>query len=401
MDMPKQTLRQKRGQKSILDPRWFMHLTPKELHKHFNAFDFYFRDFLGRYKDPALKWDAAGMKGAAIKVPVGSPGPVIHIIAMSARSGWRYHSIPPEVLRKVDPDAYTMINGKRARAGDIGYILAAPLIRLEVVEDPRALEAAQRYTENPSFGIGLSRLSKPAVIFTSDLGFLVTNERVHGKFSKPPQFVLYQHMIGDTSEYPENGPFYIGITQRDWKKRWGEHRSAINRGSQLKFHRVFRERLESDRLTHVNHKVMAAVETLEEIQTMEELAVDGHWGEERLLNMIPGGQKGLRFLHEHNILGSKGEMRPDKLDRLLERWIDEHPRKGLPAPWVAEKWRDDEWAAQAITSQEGRLTIDQVKAIRSLGASGQSAAKIVENVGARNVEQVERVLKGQTYSRIQ
>lgn len=368
------------------------------MHKHFAAFDYYFRDFLGRYKDPALKWDIAGMKGVMVKVPVGAPGPVIHIIAMNTGKDWHYHSVPPDMLRKVDPDAYTMVNGKRTRAGDVGYVLATPTIRLEVVEDSSCFEAAQRYAENPSVKIDFAQLSKPAVLFTADVGHLVTNERVHGKFSKPPSYVLYQHMFGDASEYPENGPFYIGITQRDWKKRWGEHRAAINRGSQLKFHRTFRERFESGRLTHVNHKVMAAVETFEDVQMLEELAVDGHWGEARLLNMIPGGQKGLRFLHEHNILGSDAGCKPDKLDRLLERWIDEHPRKGLPAPWVAEKWRDDEWAAQAITSQEGRLSIEQVKAIRAL--AGHPIKEIVEVVGAKNEAQVERVLRGETYSRI-
>ena len=91
--MPKQTLREKRGQKLILDPRWFMHLTPKELHKHFAAFGYNFRDYLGRYTDPALKWDVAGMKGKMLKIPVGSLGPVIHIMAMATGYRWRYHSI--------------------------------------------------------------------------------------------------------------------------------------------------------------------------------------------------------------------------------------------------------------------------------------------------------------------
>jgi hypothetical protein len=49
------------------------------------------------------------------------------------------------------------------------------------------------------------------------------------------RYTLYQHIFGSSSEYPDGGVLYIGITARDWKKRWAEHRNAILRGSPLKF----------------------------------------------------------------------------------------------------------------------------------------------------------------------
>jgi hypothetical protein len=75
------------------------------------------------------------------------------------------------------------------------------------------------------------------------------------------------------------------------------------------------------------------------------------------------------------------------------------PRKGLPAPWVAEKWKDPEWAVAQICGREDCLSVDQVRAIREL-AKGHPVEEISSRIGARNVEQVRRVLDGKTYTRV-
>jgi hypothetical protein len=79
--------------------------------------------------------------------------------------------------------------------------------------------------------------------------------------------------------------------------------------------------------------------------------------------------------------------------------LEAHPRKGLPAPWVAEKWRDNDWAVAQICGREGRLSVDQVRAIRALSEEFD-AEEIAERIGASNATQVERVLDGKTYTRI-
>jgi hypothetical protein len=207
-------------------------------------------------------------------------------------------------------------------------------------------------------------------------------------------------MFGDGTEYPMNGPFYVGITQRDWKKRWGEHHAAINRGSPLKFHRTFRERTDEGQITHIHHKIMGVVDDVKALYALEEEMIDGHWHDTRLLNMIPGGEKGIKYLHEHRILDRKVQPMPDHLDTILEKWVRDHPRKGLPAPWVSERWKDDESASQVICGREGRLSITQVQTIREMDRAGLGPEEIAGKVSAKNVLQVQRVATGKTYSRV-
>ena len=298
-------------------------------------------------------------------------------------------------------------NGQNISILELGELPVNPLFRLEIVSDPvfiEHFEEANRGEFSPqearSIQIDESRITKPSRMFTCKVGALITNERVHGRHAEPPRYVLYQHIFGRGSEYPSEGLFYIGITQRDWKRRWGEHKAAINRGSPLKFHRSFRERMEAGQITFINHFVMEAVGDLGLLNRMEEQIVDGHWDDDRLLNMIPGGEKGLKYLHEHGIVDRKVEPMPDQRDAILETWMRENPRKGLPAPWVAEKWKDDEWAANIICGPKVRLSIAQVRAIRQMHSEGLTPEEIREKVMARNLSQVIRVIAGKTYERI-
>lgn len=53
----------KRCQNFILNRKWFEHFSPRDFHIHFEYFDYLFRDYIGRHKNPALLWDAAGVAG--------------------------------------------------------------------------------------------------------------------------------------------------------------------------------------------------------------------------------------------------------------------------------------------------------------------------------------------------
>lgn len=93
----------------------------------------------------------------------------------------------------------------------------------------------------------------------------------------------------------------MGVSTRSWQKRWSEHRRAIEMGSPLLFHRRFREEQKGGRLTYVHHRVMAITDDLEELYESEEFLVEGHWDDERRLNMVPGGKSGLRYLRENGL----------------------------------------------------------------------------------------------------
>lgn len=50
-----------------------------------------------------------------------------------------------------------------------------------------------------------------------------------------------QHIFGMGNSYPNDRFFYVGITKRRWQTRWAEHLRAVEKGSQLLFHRKFKE----------------------------------------------------------------------------------------------------------------------------------------------------------------
>lgn len=265
-----------------------------------------------------------------------------------------------------------------------------PTILIDLVTDPLFIEAAKRgqttITEND--------IKQPTLLFSIPAHFLFSPKH----FPKRA-YVLYQHIFGNGSSYPNDGYFYVGVTTRSWQKRWSEHRLAIRSGSPLLFHRKFCEEEEGGRVTYIHHKVMGITDDLEELYKAEEFLVDGHWQDQRRLNMIPGGKSGLRYLRENGLLQQSVVPMPDERNRIVSDWLKEHPRKGLPAPWVSEKWRDKDWAVAQICGRDDRLSIDQVRAIRKL-AEEYSAEEIYIRIGARNVAQVKRVLEGKTYARV-
>ena len=196
-----------------------------------------------------------------------------------------------------------------------------------------------------------------------------------------------------------SGCFYVGVTTRSWQTRWKEHRRAIETGSPLLFHRKLREELSAGRVTYIHHKVMGTTADLESLYATEEWLIEGHWGDARRLNMIPGGKSGLRYLRENGMLVERQAPLPDERDSVVVNWLRNHPRKGVPAPWVAERWRDSAWAMAQICGRDGRLSADAVRAIREL-AKTHSPETIAERIGAANREQVQRVIDGKTYTRV-
>jgi hypothetical protein len=384
----------------IIDKEAFRFYTPKELHPHLKQFDACLA--ATARKDLSIK---ALVDQHLSVFSVEKYFPIVHLIALFKDGRWIYFPAPPRQYKR--KEGHRVVS-ERTSEGPSGM---SPFLRLEVVSDPNLTaispEAAMRIlrlgamTDNSdemeAYTKRANEASRPAVLFTAPMA-MMKRSVAHQYLAK--RFTLYQHIFGQGHEYPEDGPFYIGITARDWKRRWSEHRAAILRGSMLKFHRTYRERATGKQLTYVHHKVMGVATTLEEIQDLEEIFVEGHWEDARLLNMIPGGRAGLAYLHERGMTGNHGMSSPDDAEKVLETWLQEHPRKGLPAPWVTEKWKDDGYALNVICGPEGRLTVEQIISIRSMAQGGIHTDDIVSIVGAKNRQQVQRVIEGRTYSRI-
>ncbi|MFC4236016.1 hypothetical protein ACFOY8_12295 [Thalassospira xianhensis] len=392
-----------KGQKFILNQRWFEHLAPRELHAHFPHFDHLFRVFLGRHKEFGLKLDMHGIAGVPLKVKVGDPEPTIHFVAIKNSEKWTRFYIPPGPISAVPDDARVSTMGQSVDIAEHGYVFLHPILRFEVVTDPymarqalsmENIQAALTDQAAPPYEIGA--IQTPSQIFSTKLEYLVTTKRVHGNNSQLPRYVLYEHMFGNEHEYPFNGLFYVGITRRSWRKRWAEHKAAIARGSRLKFHQAFRERRNGGRLTHVHHHVLAVLDDLDTLYQAERAIVAGHWHDTRLLNMIPGGHDGLRYLRRRKIVSEESALSPEERERTLENWMQNRPI----AKALNERWLDPDWAAAVVCAPANRFSIEDVCTIRELSATGLPLSEIASRIGCDNLTRVRKVIAGQSYQRV-
>jgi len=197
----------------------------------------------------------------------------------------------------------------------------------------------------------------------------------------------------DTDSY-----YYVGITGRNWLLRLGEHIDEIHRGSERKFHKAWRESmgmtdvLFTSSLRNINL-------TYEDAMNWEEASVDNIAIDGNSLNMIPGGFKGLKFLHEHRII-NRIDISIEERDRAIAEFVKRHPRKGVPNLFISELWEDDEFYQKVIEAKPKTLTAEQVRKIRELYKHGKTASEIVDAVGALNELQVKNVISGKYYGRI-
>ena len=198
----------------------------------------------------------------------------------------------------------------------------------------------------------------------------------------------------DSDEY-----FYVGITSRNWLLRFSEHVGEMHRGSKRKFYTAWRDSLGLQHVLFLS--VLKEVNlTFEDAMNWEEKYVDKIAYGPQGLNMIPGGFKGLKYLHKLRVI-NRLDITLEERSAALEKYIRENPRKGIPNPFISELWKDDEFYLKIIESRSKTLSPEQVKKIRELNEKGLLADEIVDEVEALNIIQVKNVLSGRTYKRIE
>jgi hypothetical protein len=145
--------------------------------------------------------------------------------------------------------------------------------------------------------------------------------------------------------------------------------------------------------------LMAINMTYDEAMNWEEDKVDQIASDQYGLNMIPGGFKGLKYLHKLRIT-NKEKVSLGERELAIEEYIRRNPRKGVPNPFIRALWENDDHYLKVIAARPKTLTPNQVYRIRELHANGWSPGEITEEVAALNVGQVKRVISGKAYSRI-
>lgn len=207
----------------------------------------------------------------------------------------------------------------------------------------------------------------------------------------------YCHAIAlmDKQSCAKDEYFYVGVTRRNWLTRMAEHFREINSGSNKTFHRAWRNHI-GRRDVVLTSQLVVYNHTFDEIMRWEEVEVDRSMEAGTSLNMIPGGYKGMRYLHEHRLTKSLRVSLKER-DRAIQEFQKHHPRAGVPNLLISELWKDPAWAEKAICASSKRLSRDQVLGIRALGDQGLSPEEIAGKVGARTIQQVKGVLSGKHY----
>lgn len=210
---------------------------------------------------------------------------------------------------------------------------------------------------------------------------LVGHEKLAGSYS------LYSH------SFELDAPLsYVGLTKRTWFERFSQHKSDAGRGSHLLFHRAIREHQSAKMfhrvfLTGIDHDTAMSLEE-EYIENISLYPLG--------LNMIPGGFAGMKYLGSLGFQARTAEQRDDELQRL----VDQPDIGGKPNPLCAARWEvDQDFVNRVICGHSGRLTVDQVRLVRMLTASGKPSAAIAEYIGDKQ-SRVERVASGDVYARV-
>lgn len=209
---------------------------------------------------------------------------------------------------------------------------------------------------------------------------------------------VYQHdFLEDGNGVKIEGGCYTGVTKQGWRPRWRQHVSAAKSGSHYRFHRAIRQWHDAK---IVHHTIVAGGLSERAAMDVEEFLIERDSLYPRGLNMVPGGNAGLAYLRKIGALGVSERVAPDDRQNIINRFFERASRKGLSNPLAAANWLNPDYAERVICAGPDRLKPQQIRDARFLSSLGRDAAGIAERVGARNVEQIKRMLSGSTYGRV-
>lgn len=213
------------------------------------------------------------------------------------------------------------------------------------------------------------------------------------------QYHIYQHIFfSDQNDEPIQNATYTGVTKRGWRTRWTEHLRAAQSGSHCLFHGAIRQWHGIAKI--VMHQIVGTASSEHVAMKMEEELVERDSYYPNGLNMIPGGYAGIAHLRNLGVLGKRERVGVDSIDAIINRFCNRPSRDGVPNPKAALNWLLPGYAEKVICGGSDRLKPQQIRAARSFASLGQNVDDIALRIGARNAAQVQRLVSGQTYSRI-
>lgn len=213
--------------------------------------------------------------------------------------------------------------------------------------------------------------------------------------AKKPSATMDQSLPGYAQL--DDGYHYAGVTGRNWLLRLREHTREMRDGTGKRFHRAWSQFFGMSEV-YFSSELKDVNLSKDEAMDWEERAVDDLGPSS--LNMIPGGYKGLQFLHELRIT-DRVDISLEDRDRAIVEYVRQHPRKGKPNPFISELWKNDDFYLKIMESRPKTLSPDQVRTIRKLAQAGRPVPEIAEEVDALNELQVRNVISGRYYGRVE
>jgi len=227
----------------------------------------------------------------------------------------------------------------------------------------------------------------------------------------------YSGLSSIQRNFQNNSLVYVGITKRTWQERYRQHCRDSGRGSNLLFHRALRG--EMGKIGVIEHIVERAGLTEKQALEIEEREVEKrslHSLYPNGLNMIPGGNAGLKCIHyfaARTGYALPRELTADAVEpvlvevqrHLLNRHFSTADIKRVNAE-IARLWAEDTgYRINVMTNRHNRLSFRQIQAARTWHASGWPLEKIfarLQKMDSREIsmEQLEKLLRGETYSSI-
>jgi hypothetical protein len=145
------------------------------------------------------------------------------------------------------------------------------------------------------------------------------------------------------------------------------------------------------------HQVISCGLSFDEAMDLEEICVSDLSLYPRGLNMIPGGHAGIRYLAKFGFQTTRKDW--ENREKLVRQFGAHCGRAGKPNPLAAARWMNGDYAASVICGNPNNFTLEQVREARYLESLGWNELHLAERFDC-SVERVQRLLKGETYSRV-
>jgi hypothetical protein len=179
---------------------------------------------------------------------------------------------------------------------------------------------------------------------------------------------------------------FVGVTSGNWMSRMDDFEREIRTGAKRRFGAAWQKYVGAAKI--VLHSELVKVNQWEEREIRELAGAGGN------LNVIPGGEAGMRELYARGVLVAPRvpiEVREAALTSWAAHPDDPIPPSGLPH-LVRRAWQRDRLVRPGAEGGGEVLTPAQVVRLRTLWRSGESAESIAIAIGAGNLSDVQAAI---------